>query len=100
MSKKQKQYQPEFKFRVVLDTYMKGAVSEVARHYDLNANQVSTWRRILLEKGHLAFQTEVSEREKKLEKRAEQLESLLGKKELEINLLKKYLDFYAPPSGN
>ena len=94
-----KRHPPEFKLRVVLDTYIKGSVSEVARHHELNANQISSWRRTLLEKGHLAFQTEVSEREKKLEKRVEQLENLLGKKELEIALLKKYLDFYAPQSG-
>ena len=100
MGKKQKRYQPEFKLRVVLETYAKGAVSEVARHYELNANQVSTWRKALLDNGHLVFQTEVSERERKLEKQVEQLENLLGKKELEVSLLKKYLDFYAPPSGN
>ncbi len=95
-----KKHRPEFKLRVVLDTYIKGSVSEVARHYELNANQISTWRKALLEKGHLAFQTEVSQREKKLEKKVEQFENLLGKKELEIALLKKYLDFYTPQSGS
>ena len=94
-----KRHQPEFKLRVVLDTYIKGSVSEVARHYELNANQISSWRKVLLERGHLAFQTEVSQREKKLEKQTEQLENLLGKKELEITLLRNYLDFYAPQSG-
>jgi len=78
MGKKQKRYQPEFKLRVVLETYAKGAVSEVARHYELNANQVSTWRKALLDNGHLVFQTEVSERERKLEKQVEQLENLLA----------------------
>ena len=28
------------------------------------------------------------------------LEQLLGKKELELHLFKKYLDFYAPRAGN
>lgn len=95
-----KKHQPEFKLRVVLDTYIKGSVSEVARHYEVNANQISTWRKTLLEKGHLVFQTEVSNHEKKLEGKVEQLENLLGKKELEIALLKRYLDFYAPQSGS
>ncbi|MBM4401946.1 MAG: transposase [Candidatus Cloacimonetes bacterium] len=95
-----KKHQPEFKLRVVLDTYIKGSVSEVARHYELNANQISTWRKTLLEKGHLVFQAEVTEKEKTLERQVEQLENLLGKKELEITLLKKYLDFYAPQSGS
>lgn len=99
MSKKVKRHQPEFKLKVVLETYAKGSISEVARHYDVNANQISVWRRTLLDKGSLAFQTEVSQKEKRLEKRVEQLENLLGKKELEISLLQRYLDFYAPPSG-
>jgi len=99
MSKKVKRHQPEFKLKVVLETYAKGSTSAVARHYGLNANQISVWRKILLDKGGLAFQTEVSQKVKRLEKRVEQLESLLGKKELEISLLQKYLDFYAPPGG-
>jgi hypothetical protein len=32
-----------------------------------------------------------------LKKQIKGLENLLGKKEIEINLLKGYLDFYVPP---
>ena len=46
------------------------------------------------------FQTDVTKREQELEKQIATLEQMLGKKELEIQLLKKYLDFYAPRAGN
>lgn len=100
VGKKARVYKPEYKFRVVMDTYIKDSVAAVARHYDINANQVSTWRRQFMQKGHIVFQTEKTNYEKNLEKKVGQLENLLGKKELEIALLKKYLDFYVPEDGS
>jgi hypothetical protein len=46
------------------------------------------------------FETDATKRGQELEKQVATLEQLLGKKELEIQLLKKYLDFYAPRAGN
>lgn len=97
---KPKRHHPSFKFRVALDSFISGNVAETARKYEIGANQLSNWRRELNEKGHLAFDSKVNNREKQLEKRAESLENLVGKKELEINILKKYLDFYAPSDGS
>ena len=99
MSKKIKAYHPSFKFKAVLDSFVKGNVGEVARIYEVNPNQLSTWRRLFLDKGYLVFQTEKVDREEQLEKKLESLENLIGKKEIEINLLKKYLEFYAPQDG-
>ena len=42
----------------------------------------------------------MTKREQELEKQIATLEQLLGKKELELHLFKKYLDFYAPRAGN
>lgn len=99
MAKKAKKYHPSFKFKVVLETFIKGNVSEVGRHYDVKPNQLSTWRRQLLDQGEQLFRTGKTSQEVKLKKKLESLENLIGKKEIEINLLKKYLDFYAPPDG-
>lgn len=99
MSKKARKHHPTFKFRVVLESFIKGNVSEVARKYDVGANQLSTWRKLFAEKGWLAFQSGKANRENQLEKKLNQLENLIGKKEIEINLLKKYLDFYSPQDG-
>jgi len=100
MGKRIKFHQPDFKFKVSLESFIQGSVSAVARNYGVNANQLSTWRKQFMEKGSIIFQTEKANREKVLEKKLSSLEQLIGKKEIEINLLKKYLDFYAPPDGN
>jgi len=99
MSKKAKVYHPTFKFKVVLESFIKGNVGQVARRFNIGANQLSTWRRQFQEKGHLVFKTGKANREKQLEGKINNLENLIGKKEIEINLLKKYLDFYAPLDG-
>lgn len=99
MSKKANKYHPSFKFRVVLESFVKSNVAEVARKYEVNASQLSRWRSQFTEKGSLVFQSGKANREKKLERKISQLENLIGKKEIEISLLKKYLDFYAPPDG-
>lgn len=99
MAKLAKRYHPSFKFKVVLESFIKGNVSAVGRHYEVNPNQLSTWRRELIEKGELLFSSGKTNQEKKLKSQLESLENLIGKKEIEINLLKKYLDFYAPPDG-
>lgn len=100
MGKKAKRYHPSFKFKAVLDSFIKDNVSEVARRYQINANQLSTWRKLFLDNGELVFKTGTDDRVAKLEKKIESLETLIGKKEVEINLLKKYLDFYAPLDGS
>ncbi len=96
---KPRRFHPSFKFRVVLDSFIKGSVSEIARQYEVGANQLSTWRKNFMDKGQVIFQSEKADREKYLEKKIDELEHLIGKKEVEINLLKKYLDFYVPQNG-
>jgi len=66
--KKIRQYHPAFKFRVVLESFVKGNVAGVARKYGINANQLSSWRRQLIDKGSLVFQSGKTNREKQLEK--------------------------------
>ena len=99
MAKKAKRHHASFKFKVALDSFVKGNVAQVARRYEINPNQLSTWRRRLLDQGEQIFQADQSQREKQLVAKITQLENLIGKKEIEISLLKKYLDFYAPPDG-
>lgn len=100
MAKQLKTHAASFKFKVVLESFTTNNVAETARKYSLNANQLSTWRGHFLEHGSSLFHIDVTKREQELEKQVATLEQLLGKKELEIQLLKKYLDFYAPRAGN
>ena len=100
MGKKLNTHTASLKFKVVLESFTSNNVAETARKYGLNANQLSTWRSYFQEQGPTIFQTDASKRERDLEKQVATLEQLLGKKELEIQLLKKYLDFYAPRAGS
>jgi transposase len=100
MPKKSKHYTPEFKFKVVLESFLKGNVVEIARQYHVHPNQLSLWRSVFQRNGGLIFEKDDNEKEEKLKNKIESLENLIGKKEIEINLLKKYLDFYTPSDGS
>jgi transposase-like protein len=100
MPKKLKTHAASIKFKVVLESFTNNNVAETAPKHSLNANQLSTWRGYFLKHGPSLFKTDVTKREQELEKQIATLEQMLGKKELEIQLLKKYLDFYAPRAGS
>lgn len=99
MGKRPKKHSSQFKFKVVLESFIKGNVAEVARQYGVHANQLSLWRKEFSENGYLAFEKDPSKVEKAARNKIEKLENLIGKKEVEISLLKNYLDFYAPLDG-
>ena len=98
--KKRTRHTANFKVKVVLESYNKGNIAEVARNYGISSNQLSNWRKTFKENAYLAFEKNPEKVTKEHKKKIEQLENLVGKKEVEINLLKKYLDFYAPVNCN
>jgi len=98
--KKKKKHSSKFKLQVVLESLSKNQISEIARKYDINPNLLSRWRQILKANGSMIFENKPEDLEKKHQKKIESLENLIGKKEIELNLVKKYLDFYAPENGN
>jgi putative transposase len=97
---KRKKHSSKFKLQVVLESISKNEISEIARKYDINPNLVSRWKQILKDNGAMIFENKPEDLGKKYQKKIESLENLIGKKEVELNLIKKYLDFYAPESGN
>jgi transposase len=99
MGKKVKKHSAEFKFKVVLESFIKDNVTEVGRQYGINPNQLSLWRKEFVNQGHKAFEGGTSKGDTKYRKKIEQLENLIGKKEIEISILKNYLDFYVPLDG-
>ena len=44
-----KKHTAQFKFNCVMETFKEGSVSVIARKYNLNANQLSTWRKQLID---------------------------------------------------
>ncbi|HAS3901125.1 IS3 family transposase [Vibrio cholerae] len=59
MTRKRRNHSPEFKAKVALDA-AKGdkTVAELAQKYNLHANQISTWKKELLENAVMIFATE------------------------------------------
>jgi hypothetical protein len=79
MGKKVKKHSSEFKFKVVLESYIKDSVAEVSRQYGINANQLSLWREQFISQGHQAFEGDAAKGDAKFRKKVEQLENLIGK---------------------
>ena len=85
-----KRYPPKFKFQIVLEL-LRGeqSVGQLAKSYGVHPNSILKWKRELLGKGPEIFAYDSSAAE--YEQRITQLEQLLGKKEVEIALLKNFL---------
>ncbi len=90
MAKSRKQYSPEFKFQVTLEALKSDKpLSEIARAYDVHPVTLSNWKKQFLDKGAEVFGGK--EEVKNYEKKVSDLERILGKKEVEIALLKNIL---------
>ncbi len=85
-----KRYSAQFKFQVVMEV-LSGDKSpgQVAKAYGVHPNTVNAWKRTFLENGPEVFAQDGIVAE--YERRIAELERLLGKKEVEIALLKNFL---------
>lgn len=95
MSKKtRKRYTPEFKFKLVQESIEKDNLTLVARKYGVSTTLLSSWKSHLLEHGKEVFETTTDKEKENLNKKVAKLEQIIGKKEVELNLLKNFSDFY------
>jgi transposase-like protein len=84
-----KRYSPKFKFQVVLEVLSgEKTPGQVAKAYGVHPNSVSAWRRDFLEKGPEIFARDGTVAE--YERRIAELEQLIGKKEVELAVLKNF----------
>lgn len=85
-----KRYSPKLKFQVVLEVLSgEKSVAQVAKAYGVHPNSVNKWKQDFLDKGPEVFAQDGVVAE--YEQRIAELERLLGKKEVEIALLKNFL---------
>ena len=91
---KRKQYTAQFKFDRALDSIKNDNLSEVSRKYNIGANVLSKWRTDLIKQGYRLFETSPNQENKELKNQISKLEQMVGKKEIELNLLKNFSDFY------
>lgn len=89
-SSKGKRYSAKFKFQVVLELLESDrTVPQVARSYDVHPNTLYRWKETFLENGSEVFGGD--EQLKEYEQKIDELEQLLGKKEVELALAKNFL---------
>jgi len=85
-----KRYSPKLKFQVVLEALTgEKTPGQIAKQYGIHPNSVGLWKKQFLERGAELFAQDDSVQE--YERRLADLEQLLGKKEVEIALLKNFL---------
>lgn len=85
-----KRYSAKFKFQVVMEVLTGDkSQAQVAKAYGVHPNTVGSWKKTFLKKGPEVFAKDnvVSQ----YERRIADLEQLIGKKEVEIALLKNFL---------
>jgi len=90
MAKATRRYAARLKFQVVLEA-LKGekTPAQIGKAYGVHPNSVGLWKQWFVERGPTVF--ERVEGGNGSERRVAELEQLLGKKEVEIALLKNFL---------
>ena len=85
-----KRYSAKLKFQVVLEALTgEKTHGQIAKQYGICPNSVGLWKKQFLERGAEVFSEDKTAHE--YERRLPELEQLLGKKEVEIALLKNFL---------
>jgi transposase len=93
---KKNSYTAQFKFDRAMDVLRhSGNISEIARKYNLNANLLYIWRDQLIERGVTVFEGGQDKTIQELNTKVSRLEQMVGKKEVELSLLKNFSDFYS-----
>jgi transposase-like protein len=92
-------YTPQFKFDRVVESFKKDSLAEVAREYGFGVNLLSKWRSDCLKNGYHLFETKPDQEVARLKKKLHQTEQLVGKKEVELALIKNFTDFYESQNG-
>lgn len=96
-SPRRRRWSTEQKLRIIEDSYEPGtSVSEVARRHGVAANLLFRWRKLLTDGGAAAVGSDEevvgASEVRKLEARIRELERQLGRKTLEVEMLKEALD--------
>lgn len=91
MTKKRKRYSAQFKFQVALEA-VKGlkTVNQLASEHELHPNQVSQWKRQLLEEGATIFDNGMAQQQQREMAQTEaELYEQIGRLKMEVEWLKK-----------
>ena len=88
---KRRRFTPEFKAELVFEVLSgESSQAEVCRHHNLNENQLSQWKRQLLENAPSLFES-TDKQSSDAEKRIAHLEQLVGRMAVALDIQKKLL---------
>jgi len=90
VTRKRKKYSSQFKFKVALEA-VKGqqTLNEIASQHSVHPNQVSSWKKQLLEEGEAVFGQDAVRQLKDQESREAELYEQIGRLKMELEWLKK-----------
>jgi putative transposase len=90
LTKKRKQYNAPFKFKVALEA-AKGlkTINQLASEHELHPNQVSQWKRQLLEEGPTIFGSSSVQQQREAAQAEAELYEQIGRLKMELEWLKK-----------
>ena len=98
MAKKQRTYSSEFKAKVVLEVLSgKRSPSEACRAHKVHSSVLCRWKNEFLKQAHRAFESKETTDESA--ERIAELERMLGRLTMELEVAKKASDVWNP-SGN
>lgn len=91
MTRKRRNHSPEFKAKVELDAARVDKTgAELAQKYNLHANQISTWKKELLENATMIFASE-NQSGKESSEEMDKLHAKIGQLTMENDFLAKVL---------
>lgn len=90
MTQKRRRHTDAFKFKVALEA-AKGqkTINEIASEYNVHPNQVSEWKKRLLEEGVSVFRSRTVRPEREQAEREAELYEQIGRLKMELEWLKK-----------
>ena len=92
MTKKRRQHSAQYKFQIALEAARgEKTVNQIASDHNVHPNQVSQWKRQLLEGGPEVFSRKRVRQQQEQEKREAELYEQIGRLRMELEWLKKKL---------
>ena len=90
MSKKRRQFNAEYKFRVALEA-TKGSktVGQLANEHQIHPNQIRNWKRQLLEEGAGIYTRNADRKQREQEAQEAEFYEQIGRLKMELEWLKK-----------
>jgi transposase-like protein len=90
MSKQRRRHSAEFKFQVALEAAKESkTISELASEHAVHPNQISQWKRQLLDEGSGIFGKNSVDQQRKQESIQAELYEQIGRLKMELEWLKK-----------